>query len=60
MQSDIFVMIKQKSDNEHMDQSSLSLKRPKYYHTDEKFSARDEWYKIVEAELGKLSKRISL
>ena len=30
MQSDIFAMIKQKSDNERMGQSSLSLKRPYY------------------------------
>ena len=59
MQSDIFDMIKQISDNERMEQSSLSLKRRWYYRTDEKLSARDERYKIVIAELGKSSKLIS-
>ena len=51
-------MIKQKSDNERMEQSSLNLKSPQYYRTDEKRSARDGWYKIVVAEFGKLSKLI--
>ena len=35
-------MIRQKPDNERMDQSSLSLKRPQYDRADEKPSARDE------------------
>ena len=37
-----FAMIKQKSENERMKQSILSLKRPKYYRTDEKLVTRDE------------------
>ena len=37
-----FAMIKQKSDNERMEQSSLNLKRAKYYRTDEQLSARYE------------------
>ena len=37
-----FAMIKQKSENERMEQSTLSLKRPLYYRTDEKLIARDE------------------
>ena len=35
-------MIKQKSENERMKQSSLNLKRPWNFRTDEKRSARDE------------------
>ena len=58
MYSNIFDMIKQKSGNEHIEQSSLSLKKPQYDRTDEKRSARDESYKIVVTELGKLSKLI--
>ena len=54
-----FTMIKQKSENERMEQSTLSLKRPQYYGTDEKLIARDEWYNIVVAGLVKLSKLIS-
>ena len=42
MQKDIFAMIKQKSDNEHMEQSNLNLIKAQYYRTDEKLSARDE------------------
>ena len=37
-----FALIKQKSQNEHMEQSTLSLKRPQYYRTDEKLIARYE------------------
>ena len=37
-----FAMIKQKSENEHMEQSTISLKNPYYYRTDEKLVARDE------------------
>ena len=37
-----FTMIKQKSEKERMEQSTLSLKRPQYYRTDENFIARDE------------------
>ena len=37
-----FAMIKQKSENESMEQSTLSSKRPQYYGTDEKLIARDE------------------
>ena len=54
-----FAMIKQKSGNERMEQSSLSLKWPQYYRKDGKLSARDECYKAVVAELGKLSNIIS-
>ena len=36
----------------------MSLKRPQSYCTDEKLSARDEWYKVEVAELGKLSRLI--
>ena len=53
-------MIKQKSENELMEQSTLSLKNTKYYGTDEKLIARDELYKIVVAGLVKLSKLVSL
>ena len=42
MQNDIFAMIRQKPNNERMEQSSLSLKRPQYDRTDETLSARDE------------------
>ena len=35
VKSDIFVMIKEKLDNERIEQSSLSLKRPWFYKTDE-------------------------
>ena len=52
-------MIKQKSQNERIGQSTLSLKRPQYYETDEKLIAMDELYKIVVAKLFKLSKLIS-
>ena len=37
-----FALIKQKSQNEHMEQATLSLKRPQYYRTDEKLIARYE------------------
>ena len=53
-----FAMIKQKSENEHMEQSTLSLKRPQCYRTDEKPITSDELYKIVVAGLVKLSKLI--
>ena len=37
-----FAMIKQKSENERLEQSTLSIKRPKYCRTDEKLIAKDE------------------
>ena len=37
-----FAMIKQKPENERMEQLALSLKRPLYYCTDEKIIARDD------------------
>ena len=55
----IFAVIKQKSENERMEQSTLTLKRPQFYRTDEKLIARDKSYKIVVAGLVKLSKLIS-
>ena len=54
-----FAMIKQKSENEHVEQSTISLKSQYYYRTDEKLIAKNEWYKIVVAGLVKLSKLIS-
>ena len=58
MQSDIFDMIKQKPDNEHMEKSILRLKRSYYYCIHEKLSARYEWYKTVAAELSKYVDRL--
>ena len=56
MQSDIFAMVKQESDNGRIEQSNLSLKRPQFCQTDETLVII---YKIVIAEIGKLSKLIS-
>ena len=55
----IFAVIKQKSENERIEQSTLTLKRPQFYRTDEKLIAWDKSYKIVVAGLVKLSKLIS-
>ena len=49
----------QKSENEQMEQPTISLKSPYCYRTDEKIIARDEWYKIVVEGLVKLNKLIS-
>ena len=54
-----FAIIKQKSENELVEQSTISLKSPYYYRTHEKLIVKDEWYKIVAAGLVKLSKLIS-
>ena len=51
-----FAKMKQKAGNKGIEQSSLSLKWPQYYRTNEKLNGRNEWYKIVVEELGKLSK----
>ena len=50
------IMIKEKLDNERMEQLSHHVLNDC---KDEKLSARDEWYKIAVAELGKLSRLIS-
>lgn len=55
--ADTFFTIKQKSNNEHMEKSSF--KKLKYDCTDKKLSVRDECYKILITEFGKLSKPIS-
>ena len=56
MQSDIFAMVKQESDNRRIEQSNLSLKRPQFCQTGKTLVVI---YKIVVAEVGKLSKLIS-
>ena len=60
-----FALIKEKLDNERMEQSSFKLKKDiillhheLHDRTDEKLSARDGWYKIMVIELGKLSNLI--
>ena len=42
-----------------MEESTLRLKRPQYYRTDEKLVVRDALYKVVVAGLVKLSKLMS-
>ena len=43
-----------------MDQSSLNLKRPWCYCSDETLIAKDKWYKIEVVELVKLSQKFKV